>query len=73
MKPIINLEESPDKVVGRRTAPRDPLSLEGSRKKDMAGWKKAFGFHVPKGVFRFSSHEQADEWMWKHMTHPRTS
>jgi len=72
MEPIINLEETPDKIVGRRTALSDPLALEGRRKENMVAWRKAFGgLHLPKGVFRFASHEEADEWLWKQITRPR--
>ena len=72
MKPIINLEETPDKVVGRRRSMGDPLSLEGSRKEDARAWKKAFPApFLPKGVFRFRTHEEADQWMWKMLTRPR--
>lgn len=72
MKPIINLDETPQKIVGGRTGPIDPLSLESSRKEHMIAWRKAFGgLRLPKGVFRFSSHEEADEWMWNQITRPR--
>lgn len=74
MEPKINLEETPDKIVGRRTVPGDPLSLEGNRKRDKIGWSDALGrLRLPKGVFRFSSQEEADEWMWNQITRPRKS
>mgnify|MGYP000850486235 CR=1 FL=1 len=61
--PVINVEETIGKTVGRRK-PRRGLTLEGSRKSDMIAWRKAFGgVGIPKGVFRFHSHEEADQWM----------
>jgi len=61
--PVINVEEFIGKQVGRRK-PRRGLTLEGSRIRDMIAWRKAFGgVGVPKGAFRFNSHEEADHWM----------
>lgn len=69
MKPVINVEEAIGKTVGRRTQASDPLSIAGSRKKDMERWRDALGgLNVPRGVYRFSSHEEADEWLWQMMT-----
>jgi len=68
----INLEETPDKVVGKRRTIKNPLSLEGNRKKDARAWHKAMpGLFIPKGVYRFKTHEEADEWEWKMMMRPR--
>jgi len=68
MKPVINLQENIGKVVGRRLTP-SPFSMKGQTKNDMRAWKKAFpGPFVPKGVYRFNSHEEADAWMWKMIT-----
>jgi hypothetical protein len=66
---VINTEEPIGKTVGRRKVPRDPLSLQGQTKDDMRAWRKAFPTpFVPKGVYRFTSHEEADDWMWKMIT-----
>lgn len=74
MKPIINLEETPDKVVGRRGAPADPFQTAMGLQKLAADLQKAFGnSFVPKGVFRFRTHEEADEWMWKMLARRRKS
>jgi len=60
----INLEEKIDKVVGRRTKP--PESFEAAMKLQTL----AVEFHrslqhrwASKGVYRFKTHEEADEWM----------
>jgi len=72
--PFINLEEQIDKVVGRRTKTPDPLSLRSSRKADAIAWRKSFGgFRVPRGVHRFHTHEEADDWLWRMIARPRPS
>lgn len=74
VKPIVNLEETPGKTVGRRTAPLDPLDPETSRITDAEAWRTAFERGgVPKGVYRFNSHEEADEWLWKMLARRRES
>ena len=74
MKPIINLEETPGKVVGRRQAPSNTLSMTGAQSSaDARAWKKAFRtLPIPKGVYRFRTHEEADEWLWQMLTRPQT-
>jgi hypothetical protein len=62
VKPVINLEETPGKVVGRDTgsvADYDRL-VEAS-----ASLMPRLPF--PKGVFRFHTHEEADAWMEHHI------
>jgi hypothetical protein len=71
---FINVEENIDKVVGRRTKRPDALSLETSKKADAIAWRKALGgVHVPKGVHRFLTHEEADEWLWRMIARRRPS
>ena len=61
--PVINVEETIGKWVGRRKL-KVGLSLEGNRKADMIQWRKSIGgIGIPKGVYRFHSHEEADQWM----------
>lgn len=67
----VNVEEHIDRIVGRRTRIADPLSVSSSRRADSMAWRKAFGgIRVPRGVYRFSTHEEADEWLWKAMSRP---
>ena len=63
MDPIVNLEETPGKFVGKikRRPPAETLE-----------WLVA-QFHAmeltlpyPKGVYRFKTFEEADEWTTKH-------
>ena len=68
MEPVINIEDPVGKTVGSRRPP-DPLSLRGQTKEDKRAWHRALpSSFVAKGVFRFHSHEEADEWMLRMMT-----
>lgn len=62
MKPIVNLEETPGKVVGR-TKVRTPAEAVDR----FAGLHHSMGLRLPfpKGVFRFKTFEEADEWEMK--------
>jgi len=74
MKPVINLQEKIGKVVGKRQPPADSLSLEHSQKKNAVAWREAFGgLQIPKGVYRFKSHEEADAWLRKMIARPRSN
>ena len=69
MKPIINLEDEPGKTVGRRQPPSDPLDVKTSSKVAMEEWNEALKTaRIPRGVYRFHSHEEADEWLWNMIT-----
>jgi hypothetical protein len=68
---FVNVEEHVERVVGRRVAAPDPLSLPSSRRADAIAWRDAFGgIRVPGGVYRFQTHEEADEWLWKTIARP---
>lgn len=70
-QPLINVEEKIDRFVGRRTKTPDALSTATSNKADAIAWLKAFGgLRVPRGVYRFKTHEEADEWLWRMITRP---
>jgi hypothetical protein len=69
--PVPNVEEPVDRIVGRRRRVADPLSLAGDRRADAVAWQRAFGgLRVARGIHRFRTHEEADEWLWKAMTRP---
>ena len=73
-QPLINVEEKIDRFVGRRTKTPDALSVKTSKMADAIAWQKAFGgIRVPRGVHRFRSHEEADEWLWRMITRPNRS
>jgi hypothetical protein len=73
MQPIVNLEETPGKVVGRRKPSNDSLAVtEAQRGRAALAWKRSFGtMRIPKGVYRFRTHEEADEWLWRMLTQPK--
>jgi hypothetical protein len=63
--------EAPRKVVGQRRLPNllDPR-LDTSDA--VRAWRKTFPTpFVPKGVYRFSSHEEAQEWLTEMLTRRR--
>jgi hypothetical protein len=68
---IINMEETIDKTVGRRKPPRDPLALVDILQQTSDDLLKSCGHRIGrKGVFRFTSHEEADKW-WTENTNLR--
>ncbi len=70
-QPLINVEEKIDRFVGQRTKTPDALSTATSNKADAIAWQKALGgLRVPRGVYRFKTHEEADEWLWRMITRP---
>ena len=70
-QPFINVEEKIDRLVGKRTKTPDGLSLVTSTKADAIAWQKALGgLRVPRGVYRFKTHEEADDWLWRMIAHP---
>ncbi len=71
-QPFINTEEKIHKTVGRRTKTPDALSVDSNCRADAIAGREAFGgVRVPRGVHRFRTHEEADEWLWKMMARPR--
>ncbi len=73
MHRITNLQDPIQKTVGRRV-PADPLSLDGNRKADARAWADAFPTPAfARGAYRFSSHEEADRWIWSAITNPTTA
>ena len=70
-EPFINVEEKIDRLVGRRTQRPDALSTAASNKADAIAWRRAFGgMRVPRGVHRFKTHEEADQWLWRMIARP---
>jgi len=70
-QPFINVEEKIDRFVGRRTKMASALSTATSNKADSIAWRKALGgIRVPRGVHRFKTHEEADQWLWPMIARP---
>jgi hypothetical protein len=60
-----------DRVVGHRTRVADPLSPASDRRADAIAWREVFGgIRVARGVYRFRTHGEAEEWLWKAMSRP---
>ena len=72
MTPMINLDDpAAARVIGRRKAP-SALKTRPDEIEHAIAWRKAFPTcFLPKGLYRFKSHEEADEWTWKMITRPR--
>ena len=65
------VEEKVGRLVGRCTHVPDGLSTKTSSKADSIAWRKCFGsVRVPRGVFRFKTHQEADQWLWRMITRP---
>ncbi len=68
MQPIVNCEEFIGKTVGRRR-PSGVLRAEEAETASNKQWQNAsFGIQVKKGVYRFHSHEEADQWLMDRLT-----
>lgn len=62
---VINLDDPAGKTVGRRRPP-DPLCTRTYTIQRAVDWQKSLPVRlVPKGVYRFTSHQEADQWMRK--------
>jgi hypothetical protein len=68
---FINVGEKIDRFVGRRTKMPDALSTATSNQADAIAWRRALGgVRVPRGVYRFKTHEEADQWLWRMIARP---
>ncbi len=60
---VINIDDPVGKAVGRRRPP-NPLCTETFTVQRANDWQKVLPVRLmPRGVFRFKSHEEADLWM----------
>ena len=61
---VINIQDPIGKTVGKRRPPRDPFDLRYSNRLRAVASKSALPYRSPKsGVYRFQSHEEANQWM----------
>jgi hypothetical protein len=59
------------KAVGTRHPP-SRLSAKHDTRQAAVAWRRAFPTpFVPRGVYRFETHEEADRWLWEMLTRPR--
>jgi hypothetical protein len=63
-------QEFTPKVVGRRHSPSDSLRIApADRPEDARAWKAALReLPIRKGIYRFRTHEEANEWLWQRLT-----
>lgn len=69
VEPIFNLDDPAGKTVGRKP-PKDSLRYS---LKCASSANRIFPLRLPRGVFRFRSHEEADAWLMDHLTRKRAS
>ena len=71
--PFINVQERVDKVVGRRTQTPDAFK-SGMQLQSLAVELHRSLRHrwASKGVYRFKTHEEADEWMNRMLARSQT-
>jgi len=65
MHPVLNLEETIGKTVGRRKLPARNSDYGLGLQMSLG---QLFRSRLPSGVFRFHSHEEADKWLMDHLT-----
>lgn len=72
-KAFVSGEETPTRVVGTRTQAPDALSTLTSRKASSVAWQHELGgVRVPRGVHRFKTHAEAEQWLWQMIARPRS-
>jgi hypothetical protein len=65
-EPFINVEEHIDKVVGRRTRRPDGFASGMKLQALAVELHRSFKHRwTAAGVYRFKTHEEADEWMYR--------
>ena len=72
MHPVVNIEDPVGKVVGKRAniSERNYIDYALAMQKSLRGFSQP---RFPKGVFRFKSHEEADQWLMDHLTRKQAS
>lgn len=64
--PLVNLEEKIDKTVGHRSFPSDSFEAGMRMQDSIIEFHNAFNNQwAPRGVYRFKTHEEANEWMMR--------
>ena len=65
----INLFDRPPKTVGKRSYPHSTFDIVRDNRQRAIAWSQAFGTpFVPKGVYRFKTHEDANSWLLQMIT-----
>jgi len=72
MHSVVNIDEKIGKTVGRRRI-KDSLEYGFGLQKSLARIREGAPIaRFPKGVFKFRSFEEADEWTMRHLTARRS-
>jgi hypothetical protein len=71
--PFINVEEKIDRLVGRRTQSPDAFKSGLQLQSLAVELHRSLKHHwAPNGVYRFKTHEEADEWMNRMLARSQT-
>lgn len=66
MHPVVNIEDSVGKVVGRRK-PASRLVASPQETEANRQWASTVFFpRIKPGIYKFKSHEEADQWLLDH-------
>jgi hypothetical protein len=64
MQPVINCEEKIGKTVGRRKIPASAFAYASDLQATVNSLRLS---GIKKGVYRFKTHEEADQWLMDHL------
>ncbi len=67
MHPVVNIEDPVGKVVGRRKPSAKLVSCSKETDSNRQWAAMEFFPRIKPGVYRFKSHEEADQWLMDHM------
>ncbi len=65
MDPVVNCEELIGKTAGHRRMPADALTYAGGLQRTLG---QLVRLRIKRGVYRFHSHEEADQWLMERLT-----
>jgi hypothetical protein len=68
MNPVVNIDDPVGKVVGRRKPASRLISSPGETESNRQWAAMEFFPRIKPGVYRFKTHEEADQWLMDHMT-----
>jgi hypothetical protein len=71
MKMVVNVDEKIGKMVGRVPSATEAFARAMKLQKTVNQLQNHLEGICPTGVFRFDTHEQADEWLLKWMSRRR--
>jgi hypothetical protein len=66
MHPVVNIDDPVGKVVGKRRPASTLISSSHETEANRQWAATGFFPRIKKGVYRFKSHEEADQWLMDH-------